>query len=207
MSHGQGSSCGGRCGPGCGLGPVVVRALAIVGAATTLGLAHSGLRPYSLSLSATPSDATTRHAPPAPVTDMGAEAKAPAPIAAAPTAEAPLPEGFIDTARAKALHDRMYSQGDVVFVDARNADEHAAGHIPGSLHIPPDAFFGGALPPAMDQAPKSFTIVVYCGGGECDASKLVALRFKEQGYADVLVYKQGYTGWSAQKMPSEKGGG
>lgn len=181
--------------------------MALASVAMAIGLADSGLRPYSLNLNSKP---------PAPVEPALAPSHSPAatadqnnaarPVEQTPTAPTANGEGFITTAQAKAFHDRLFAQGDVVFVDARNRDEFEAAHIPGSLHIPPDAFFGGQLPAEMDMAPKSYTIVVYCGGGECDASKLVALRFKEQAYSTVYVYQEGFTGWSAAKLPTQKGG-
>jgi len=182
--------------------------MALASVAMAIGLADSGLRPFSLNL---------KSPPPAPVEpslaerpsldsipDLNVAARRVEPTPTVPAANSD--EGFITTAQAKVFHDRLFAQGDVVFVDARNRDEFEAAHISASLHIPPDAFFGGQLPPEMDMAPKSYTIVVYCGGGECDASKLVALRFKEQAYSTVYVYQEGFAGWTAAKLPTQKGG-
>lgn len=112
---------------------------------------------------------------------------------------------MIGTEQARELHDRASTQGDVFFVDARNRDEFLVGHIPGAFQVAPDAFFGGQYPSALDEIPKASKVVVYCGGGSCDASKLVALRFREAGYADVVVYMEGFTGWSAAQLPQQAG--
>lgn len=108
--------------------------------------------------------------------------------------------------RVLELVARQQSQGDVVFVDARGPAEFAAGHIPSAFNIGPDAFYGGQYPPALDEIPKSYIVVVYCGGGECDASKLVALRLKEAGFERLHIYEDGFTGWSAGNHPIAKGG-
>ncbi len=136
----------------------------------------------------------------APVPEPG-PAPAPAPAQTAPKAHGKL-ENAVSIEQGKALHDRLLQMGDVTFVDARNAPEFEAGHVAGAINLSPDRFFG-ALPPELDAISREFIVVVYCGGGECDASQLVAKRFNEQGYNKVFIMEDGYPPWKAAGHPVE----
>jgi rhodanese-related sulfurtransferase len=57
---------------------------------------------------------------------------------------------------------RRARAGDVIVVDARPANEYAAGHIPGALSIPIDD-----LKQRLQQLPKSKPYVAYCRGPYC----------------------------------------
>ena len=104
----------------------------------------------------------------------------------------------------KSLFDRVNSAGDVSFVDARNPDEFVAGRIPSAVNMPPSQFVGGQIPPELHTIPTTNIVVVYCGGGDCDASKLTAIRLGEQGFAKVYVFEGGITEWKAANLPVEK---
>ena len=181
---------------------VLLDAAGLVALAGVIGLVHSVREPIRLTLEAGPV-AVSAAGPAAAPGSSGAGGE-PARAVGAASSEAE-PAWMIHTARALELYQQAESQGDVFFVDARNAEEFVAGHIPGAFSVPPDAFFGGQYPGALDQIPKFSTVVVYCGGGACDASKLVAIRFREAGFERVLVYQDGFTGWSAEKLPSQAG--
>jgi len=57
---------------------------------------------------------------------------------------------------------RRARAGDVIVVDARPANEYAAGHIPGALSIPIDD-----LKQRLQRLPKSMPYVAYCRGPYC----------------------------------------
>lgn len=89
-------------------------------------------------------------------------------------------------------------------VDAREAGEYAQGRIGGAINIPPGEFFG-KVPDAVNQRlSRDLPVVVYCGGGNCDASKLVAVRLKDLGFAQTYVYEDGYSGWTKAGEAVEK---
>lgn len=195
-------------------GVVAVQAVVLVLVASAIGVADSRLRPIRLTLSAptppAPTPAPTPDptpAPPATPTPPTTPTPAPTPAATSPQPPAPPPAGddgfMIATDRALALYQQAEAQGDVFFIDARANAEFAAGHIPRAFNIPPEAFFGGKTPPELDLLAKSNTMVIYCGGGECDASKLVAIRFQEYGYTSVFVYGDGFKAWKAAGHPVE----
>ena len=117
-----------------------------------------------------------------------------------PTQPAPL-SFYIDVAQAQAL----FESGEAVFADARPLDQFEAGHIEGAEHLDPDAFFGGAEPDFVYLYPPEQIIVIYCPGGECDASELVSIRLQERGFSNTHILKPGYPGWVEAGLPTEAG--
>ncbi len=88
----------------------------------------------------------------------------------------------------------------VQFIDARAQHEFAASRIAGSIHLSPDMFAAGA-PAAALALDRSLPIVVYCTGGSCESSLLVALRLREMGYTQLGVYEDGLDGWRKAQLP------
>lgn len=62
----------------------------------------------------------------------------------------------IDTANAAKVH----GEGGAVFVDVREADEWAEGHIPGALHIPL-----ADVPQRMAEIPADRDVILVCRSG------------------------------------------
>lgn len=188
-----------------------------------------------LSIAATPATTTTDPQPPAgdnnpaggerPAT-VNAEPTSPAPVPAEPAPEEPKPAppqttgatgtGFVPTTAeqlaGKPGHitiDRaqeLIAQG-AILLDARGAEEYAAGHISGAYFAPLSVFREGAPPDILNIIPKEHPIVVYCGGGEdCSASEdVMLLLVGEGGFANVHVLHDGYKGWSALGLPTTTG--
>lgn len=200
-----------------GLKTVIIQAVAVVGISAAAGVAHQTIKPISRSLApASPAPAAlaapaipapaAAAATPAP-TAPHAPTPAPAPATAAPAPQPAVsndphskhPAGtFVTLEQARQLLETQAAE----FIDARNPDEYAAGAIPGAYSIPPDAFAGGAIPEVLNFIAREKKVVVYCGGGSCDASLLVALRLQGMGFRDVVVFKDGYNGWTAAGLPT-----
>src|SRR5690606_34718868 len=92
-----------------------------------------------------------------------------------------------------------------VFVDARNAEEFIAGHVENAMHLPPESFRGAMPRKAVDYL-LGQVVVVYCGGGLCDASENVAKYLQQaQIPAEIYVFKDGYPAWAAAGFPTQTG--
>ena len=63
--------------------------------------------------------------------------------------------------------------GKALFIDARDPDEFAAGHIPGATNIPADALMTG-LEPVVAGLDKTKAMILYCGNLACSKSKDLA---------------------------------
>ena len=91
----------------------------------------------------------------------------------------------------------MYDRG-ILFIDARDEEEFAEGHIKG-------ATVALSTPELVQLTPdRSAPIVTYCGGGECDVSmELATLLMNDWDYERIFVFKGGWPEWKAAGYPAE----
>lgn len=195
---------------------IAVQAGLIGAAALTLGLIDRTVRPIKMELAEpppvvvpqpalTPAPSATTPTPtspnqaanPAPVAPP-APRPAPTQPQTAPKANDPASKLFISLEQLQVL-----IQQGVQLVDARESHEFATGRLPGAVNLPPGGF-NGPQASVVDNLLRDLPVVVYCGGGECDASKLVALKLQDRGYTLLYIYHDGFAGWTKAGMPVEK---
>lgn len=92
------------------------------------------------------------------------------------------------------------------FVDVRELDEFAAGHLPGARHYPRGLLEVKAdlEHPKRDAwlAERDRPLVLYCGGG--NRSALAAKTLREMGFTKVVSLAEGWTGWTKRDHPVER---
>ena len=100
---------------------------------------------------------------------------------------------YINLESAKEMYDR-----EIIFIDARDEEEFAEGHIKG-------ATVALSTPELVQLTPdRSAPIVTYCGGGECDVSmELATLLMNDWDYERIFVFKGGWPEWKAAGYPAE----
>lgn len=85
-----------------------------------------------------------------------------------------------------------------LIIDARNDIDYANGHIDNAINI--DAYL-------MDQTeyfkqittlPRDKILILYCSGGNCDASEKLAKDILSFGFKNVLVYYGGWEEWKSK---------
>jgi len=90
--------------------------------------------------------------------------------------------------------------------DARPAQFFIQGHVPGALNLARDNFahdyrqVSSILKAAVDKP-----IIVYCSGGICHDSRLVANALMTLGFSDVSVFTGGWEAWSKAGLPVSRG--
>jgi rhodanese-related sulfurtransferase len=103
-----------------------------------------------------------------------------------------------DVTYAKALYD----SGNVLFVDARSAEDYADGHIKGAYSLPVGEFDAG-----IDRFLELFAldkpIVTYCSGRSCEDSHHLAQLLIYRGYQNTSVMVDGFPGWESEGYPIE----
>ncbi len=84
------------------------------------------------------------------------------------------------------------ASGEAFFIDAREEHDYKEGHLRGAVNLPSSAIFQNS-DAVMSVVPSTAKVVVYCGGGTCEASHNVSdsLR-REFGFTDVSVYEKGW---------------
>ena len=130
-------------------------------------------------------------------TSTGAAAGAAANVPAIPDTREPLEANY---SVIKALHDANAA----LFVDARSAEDYAAGHIPGAVSMPfDDVFKKPDLAKNLDSQGRP--IVTYCDGGDCELSKDLAFSLIDNGHKKVVFFKDGLPGWKSAGNPVNTG--
>lgn len=156
-------------------------------AAVLVGAGHSVLAPVTLRMD---------RSAPSPV------APPPAPGSRGPsTPNEPTPSmggeralGVDITAEeAAGLHAR-----GVKFIDAREKADFEEGHVPGAWNITSDQVMGRA-PDLV--AFRDEQVVVYCSGGNCDASENVAKVLQQLGFTKIHIMKDGFPAWKLAGKP------
>ena len=91
---------------------------------------------------------------------------------------------------------------DIRVIDSRPAGRFAAGSIPGSINLPLDALKKD-VPGTIERLaiPKTAIVVFYCAGRECTLSIDSAEIFRNSGYAQARVYRNGVPGWNQKMQP------
>jgi len=171
---------------------------------------------------AVPAAGTAASPPPPTATETVAvrPAKTPAATVTAP-APAPAPPKKPDLARfavhpdkpyveiayndVKALHD-----ASVLFLDARRTSIYEQGHIAGARPFSVwESDIDDKVRKLYDERPdekqQGQAIVVYCSGGECEDSHMLAQKLWGIQFNNVYVYKDGYPDWVAHKGDTHTG--
>lgn len=95
-----------------------------------------------------------------------------------------------------------------LILDARPSVFFEQGHVPGALNLARDDFArdyrrqAPVLKPAADKP-----IIVYCSGGDCHDSRLVANALLSLSFSNVRVFTGGWEEWSKARLPVSTGNG
>ncbi len=103
---------------------------------------------------------------------------------------------FLHAASISEVRDAARSGAHGTFIiDARYAEDYAAGHVPGALSVPPNAgsdWFANHAP----MIPKDAAVIVYCQSPGCPFSDRVAARLLDAGYGRVSIFRGGWEAWA-----------
>ena len=91
-----------------------------------------------------------------------------------------------------------------IVLDARNPEDYAEGHIPGSYLL----FFytmNEYYPKLEELLQASPALLTYCSDVHCEDSEFLANELLNLGYMPIYVYKGGIEDWKSRQMPVETG--
>ncbi len=214
----------------CCLGNTIARALALVSLGTAAAFVHWGIDPPTLELEppsaagAGQTDATSRHQDtPLPETGGSEKGATPTPEDTNTTgetgsdleaqagevsaAQTPFNPNTLGTEISTAEAYQLWLTAEVAFIDARPQYQYIEGHIPFAYLVPVDTIDKGRLGDMMDMGgvDPSQRVVVYCEGGSCDSSKLVALSLQDIGFTTIHIDVDGFPAWQAAGYEVETG--
>lgn len=99
----------------------------------------------------------------------------------------------------------LWRTAQAAFIDARRPSLYDEGHVPGARNVP--ASETEAVPSEVLGSSRAGTLVVYCEGGDCQSSLLLAKRLRGEGFTDIRVMTGGWKEWTAAGLPEERGDG
>jgi len=105
----------------------------------------------------------------------------------------------------KTLHDH-----GALFLDARRTSVYEQGHIAGARPYSVwesdiDDKLSKLFNERQDPAQQALPIVVYCSGGDCEDSHMLAQKLYGAFFNNVYVYKDGFPDWQKHGAPSHTG--
>ncbi|MEK6644690.1 MAG: rhodanese-like domain-containing protein [Planctomycetota bacterium] len=174
-----------------------IHAVGILIASSATGAAVNLVRPTSLPwirperVMTNPAVAqpTTTTETPLKIANAGSTARASEPTPAPPAATTMSAEDVLDHLK----------NGTARFVDAREPHEWVEGHFRGAIHIPASAIYAN-IDRVVREVPPHEKLIVYCGGGDCEASHHVADALTNDfKFQNVVIYTKGW-----QEVDSKK---
>jgi len=94
-----------------------------------------------------------------------------------------------------------------LFLDARRTVAYALGHIPGARSLPvwEDGVAEKVAALEVSGADPELPVVLYCAGGGCEDSHLLAQKLWLAGFKNLRIYAGGFPEWEAKGWPVAKG--
>ena len=202
---------------------IPVQILAIVGGATLLAGAHSLLVPISIAreskgfvLPEGPAqnpkagegapEGELGETPETPVVEGDSDEAAASAQQSSAGTSGELEDGKIDLATAAALHERI-GMG-VWFLDARRRVDFDTARIEGALFMEHTHLSSGeGLDEILSYSPPEIEelLVIYCTGGDCQASEDTAILLEQAGYTNIAIMAAGFDEWKDAGLPTAEG--
>ncbi len=189
----------------------VAAAVSNVAASTARKLAWVGDYPRALEVGAT----TEPAARPMPSSPAAAASPAEPPPAATGSVGAVDPElalafpphpdkAAIEVSPADV--ERLYRK-QMLFLDARRSSVFEEGHIAGARSVPVwESDIEDRVKKLFEEGlDQRAPVVIYCSGGNCEDSHMLAERLYKVGFDNVLIYKDGFPDWQKRGLPVSKG--
>ncbi|HEX7578385.1 MAG TPA: rhodanese-like domain-containing protein, partial [Thermoanaerobaculia bacterium] len=103
--------------------------------------------------------------------------------------------------------DALWAHGrGVPFLDARRTKVYEEGHVAGARSFSVwESDIDQKVFAFQDEVGKGLPVVLYCSGGECEDSHMLADKLFGAGFANVLVYKDGWPDWVKRGGPVRTG--
>lgn len=176
---------------------MVTRMLALTGLGLLIGMADSWIRPVQMRL--------TPVSPAGLAPDRVAGTEPQTPPGAGMTGDGPSFDPASLGIEISLEESRLLYEMGTPFIDARLESEFAVERVQGAIHLTTAMFSGASSPEALTILDPSMHVVIYCSGGDCDASHSVGIRLQQAGFERIHIMTAGYAAWKAAGLPVESG--
>ncbi|MCF7808454.1 MAG: rhodanese-like domain-containing protein [Candidatus Marinimicrobia bacterium] len=111
------------------------------------------------------------------------------------------PEGDLEAVNItlKDAH-KAYLDSTALFLDARDPEIYAKGHIAGAINLPAGAFMDSL--DYLESLDRDRLVISYCDGAECNASIDLASNLELMGFRQVRFFFGGWQEWIAAGYPT-----
>jgi rhodanese-related sulfurtransferase len=103
----------------------------------------------------------------------------------------------------RGVAESLWHEPSTLFVDARSSIDYHFGHIRGAVSIP-EKEFEARFPDLKPRLTKAKTIVVYCKNIDCGQSLWTAIRLRNEGLTQTVIYPDGWNDWDLHDLPTVK---
>lgn len=100
--------------------------------------------------------------------------------------------------------EQLFAQKSATFIDARSQEEYVSGHILGALNLPFNEAKKSVAGDQFQDFPEK-SLVIYCQGGDCGTSVVLAKILYESGFKNVKVFQGGWAEWKKSGLPVAEG--
>jgi rhodanese-related sulfurtransferase len=94
----------------------------------------------------------------------------------------------------------LWQEPSTLFLDVRPKSDFIFGHVPGAVNLP-DNEFETYFPPLKERLQRAQVLVVYCKSTDCAASLWAAIRLRNEGLTQTVIYPEGWNDWFTRGMP------
>lgn len=88
---------------------------------------------------------------------------------------------------------------EFVIIDARTSAEFKKNHIPGAINMDPYGNEDEFMNKLFEEVPRDKRYIIYCHGGKCDLSHMVADKMKQFGFQNIFIFTGGWEIWTKNK--------
>ncbi len=98
-------------------------------------------------------------------------------------------------------------QTGVLFLDARRSNVYEEGHIEGARSMPvwESDISDRVLAFVNEGRNQELPVVIYCSGGDCEDSHMLAERLFGAGFSNLLIYREGFPDWMKRGGKAARG--
>jgi rhodanese-related sulfurtransferase len=97
--------------------------------------------------------------------------------------------------------EALYRDSSTLFIDVRSSIDYDFGHIRGAINIPEEEF-EKRFPELKPKLQQARAIVVYCQNRDCGKSLWTAIRLRNEGLTQAIIYPEGWNDWVLHELPT-----
>jgi rhodanese-related sulfurtransferase len=100
---------------------------------------------------------------------------------------------------------RLFASG-ALFLDARRTSDYIGGHIAGARPVSVwESDVDEKVMALLGERDGKQPLVLYCSGGDCEDSHMLAQKLWGAGFSNNLVYRDGFPDWVKRRGPVRSG--